>query len=310
MNDKVLTIFGGSGFIASELVYKLSENFKEVRLLSRSVENCKNLKVIKNVDIFLYDPSNISSFTKYLKDSHVVINTVGILNQSRKSTFEDIHFNFVKNLVNKSRENNVYKFVHLSALNADQNGPSRYLQSKGKADEYICASNESKFKTVIFRPSIVFGEKDSFFNRFNKLLKYIPIFPLACPESMFSPIYVKDLSNFVAESVLTSKYDNQVNDVTGPKNYSFKELIKYILSITKAKRVIIPLNHTLSYLQAVGFTYIVPGKIFTTDNFKSLQINNISSTGLKGKTTIEEIVPSYLSKKNNKLDIYRKDAGR
>ena len=66
------------------------------------------------------------------------------------STFEDIHFNFVKNLVNKSRENNVYKFVHLSALNADQNGPSRYLQSKGKADEYICAINDEVNSKLLF----------------------------------------------------------------------------------------------------------------------------------------------------------------
>ena len=310
MNDKILTIFGGSGFIASELVYKLSENFKEVRVLSRNIEECKHVKVLKNVDVFLYDSSNISSYTKYLKDTDVVINTVGILNESGRSTFEDVHFNFVKNLVNKSRENNVAKFVHLSALNADLNGPSLYLQSKGKADEFISSSNDSKFKTVIFRPSIVFGERDSFFNRFKNLLKYIPIFPLACPESMFSPIYVKDLSSFVEESILTNKYDNQSNDITGPKNYSFKELIEYILSITKTKCFVIPLNYSLSYLQAFGFTYIVPGKIFTIDNFKSLQIDNISTTGLKGKTTIEEIVPSYLSKKNNKLDVYRKDAGR
>ena len=99
MNDKVLTIFGGSGFIASELVYKLSDHFKEIRVLSRNIEKCKQIKVIKNVDLFLYDPSNASSFTRFLKDSHVVINTVGILNESRKMTFDDVHFNFVKTLV-------------------------------------------------------------------------------------------------------------------------------------------------------------------------------------------------------------------
>ena len=89
------------------------------------------------------------------------------------------------------------------------------------------SNNDTKFKTVVFRPSIVFGERDSFFNRFNRLLKYIPIFPLACPKSLFSPIYVKDLSNFVVESALTSQYDNQINNVTGPKNYTFLELIKF-----------------------------------------------------------------------------------
>ena len=116
--------------------------------------------------------------------------------------------------------------------------------------------------------------------------------------------------NFVVESVLTSKYDNQIKNVTGPKNYTFLELIKFILKVTNTKRIIVPLNYTLSYLQAFGFTYLVPGNIFTIDNLKSLQIDNISSDGLKGKTTIEEIVPSYLSKKNNKLDTYRKNAGR
>ena len=246
MNDKILTIFGGSGFIAFELVYKLSDHFKEIRVLSRNTEKCKQIKVIKNVDLFLYDPSNTSSFTRYLKDSHVVINTVGILNESGKITFEDVHFNFVKTLVSKSRENNVAKFIHLRALNADMYGPSKYLQSKGKADDYISSNNDSKFKTVVFRPSIVFGERDSFFNRFNRLLKYIPIFPLACPKSLFSPIYVKDLSDFVVESALTSQYDNQVNNVTGPKNYTFLELIKFILKVTNTKRIIVPLNYTLS----------------------------------------------------------------
>lgn len=304
MNNKVLTILGGSGFIASELVYKLSVHFKEIKVLTRNVEKCNNIKVIKNVDIFLYDPSQINSITIHLKNTDVVINTVGILNESSKSTFEDIHFNFVKTLVNKSRENSVEKFIHLSALNADISGPSRYLQSKGKADEYISNNNDSKLKTVIFRPSIVFGNDDSFFNRFTKLLKFIPVFPLACPNSQFSPVYVKDLTAFVEKSILTADYDNQIYDVTGPKNYSFSQLIQFILQATEKKRFIIPLNYTLSKLQAFFFTYLVPGKIFTLDNFKSLQIDNVSSKGLKGTSTIEEIVPSYLSKKNNKLSRY------
>ena len=162
MKNKILTIFGGSGFVASELVYKLAPHFSEVRVLSRNVDKCNKLKVIKNVDIYLYDPTITSSFSKYLKDTDIVINTVGILNESRGSKFEDIHFNFVKTLVNKSKENSVKKFIHLSALNADINGPSKYLESKGKADNYISANDDARFSTVIFRPSIVFGEGDSF----------------------------------------------------------------------------------------------------------------------------------------------------
>jgi len=309
MNKQILTIFGGSGFIASELVYKLSPHFKEIQLLTRNTQKCNHLKVVKNVEIYLYDPLIPPSYTNHIKISDVVINTVGILNESKKNSFNNIHFEFLKKIANKSKELNVKKFIHLSALNADENGPSKYLQSKGKADKAISALSSDSFQTVIFRPSIVFGEKDSFFNRFKHLLKFIPIFPLACPNSMFSPVYVKDLTSFIEISVITSKFDNTIQNVTGPSNYKFIELIHFILKTMKIKRIIIPLNYTLSKLQAFVFTYL-PGKIFTIDNFKSLQKDNTSEDGLKGQSSIEEFVPSYLVKKNNKLDVYRKNSGR
>ena len=309
MQGNILTIFGGSGFIASEIVYKLSKSFKEIRLLTRNTQACNHLKVIKNIQIHLYEPSNVSSYSMHVNESDIVINTVGILNESRKQSFDDIHFDFVRKIINKSKESSVKKFIQLSALNADESGLSKYLQSKGKADKYISSMSSSSFKTVILRPSIVFGEKDSFFNRFKNLLKLFPVFPLACPNSMFSPIYVKDLTGFIKEASLTDKYDNTIQNVTGPKDYKFIELINFILSTMKIKRLIIPLNYSLSKLQAFAFTYL-PGNIFTLDNFKSLQVDNISTGGLKGTSSIEEFVPPYLDKKTTKLDTYRKDSGR
>ena len=309
MQGNILTIFGGSGFIASEIVYKLSKSFKEIRLLTRNTQACNHLKVIKNIQIHLYEPSNVSSYSMHVNESDVVINTVGILNESRKQSFHDIHFDFVRKIINKSKESSVKKFIQLSALNADESGLSKYLQSKGKADKYISSMSSTSFKTVIFRPSIVFGEKDSFFNRFKSLLKLLPVFPLACPNSMFSPIYVKDLTGFIKEASLTDKYDNTIQNVTGPKDYKFIELINFILSTMKIKRLIIPLNYSLSKLQAFAFTYL-PGNIFTLDNFKSLQVDNISTGGLKGTSSIEEFVPPYLNNKGTKLDTYRKDSGR
>ena len=309
MQGNILTIFGGSGFIASEIVYKLSKSFKEIRLLTRNTQACNHLKVLKNIQIYLYEPSNVSSYSMHVNESDIVINTVGILNESRKQSFHDIHFDFVRKIINKSKESSVKKFIQLSALNADESGLSKYLQSKGKADKYISSMSSTSFKTVILRPSIVFGEKDSFFNRFKSLLKLLPVFPLACPNSMFSPIYVKDLTGFIKEASLTDKYDNTIQNVTGPKDYKFIELINFILSTMKIKRLIIPLNYSLSKLQAFAFTYL-PGNIFTLDNFKSLQVDNISTGGLKGTSSIEDFVPPYLDNKATKLDTYRKDSGR
>lgn len=307
--SNTLTIFGGSGFIATEIVYRLSKHFSEIRLLTRNTQKCNHIKVLKNIKIHLYDPKIPSSYNKHISDSDIVINTVGILNETRKDTFDEVHYEFLKKIINKSKENNVKKFIHLSALNSDPSGASRYLQSKGKADKYILSITSESFKTVILRPSIVFGEKDQFFNRFAKLLKYLIVFPLACPNSMFSPVYVKDLAGFIEQSALVSTYDNTIINVTGPKNYKFIELIRFITSTKKIRRFIIPLNYSLSKLQAFIFTFL-PGHIFTLDNFKSLQKDNISAGGLKGSSTIEEVVPTYLCKNDKKLDVYRKTSGR
>ena len=115
------------------LVFRLSKHFKEVRVLTRNIDKCNPIKVIKNVEIYLYDLRIVNTFSTHLKDSDVVINTVGILNEDKNNTFQDIHYNFVRSLLNKSKEHGVWalKFIHLSALNADQNGPSIYLQTKG-----------------------------------------------------------------------------------------------------------------------------------------------------------------------------------
>jgi len=307
--SNTLTIFGGSGFIATEIVYKLSKHFTELRLLTRNTQKCNHIKVIKNVKIFLYDPNIPSSYNEHIINSDIVINSIGILNETRKNKFNDIHFEFLKKIINKSKESKVKKFIQLSALNADPNGASRYLQSKGNADKYISSITSDSFKTVILRPSIVFGEKDQFFNRFKNLLMFLPIFPLACPGSMFSPIYVKDLAGFVEQAVLNNIHDNMIKNVTGPKNYKFIELINFIKSTMKIRRLIIPLNYSLSKLQAFFFTYL-PGNIFTLDNFKSLQKDNTSIDGFKGSSTIEEIVPSYLTHNSKKLDVFRKTSGR
>ena len=99
MQGNILTIFGGSGFIASEIVYKLSKSFKEIRLLTRNTPACNHLKVIKNIQIHLYEPSNVSSYSMHVNESDIVINTVGILNESRKQSFDDIHFEFVRKII-------------------------------------------------------------------------------------------------------------------------------------------------------------------------------------------------------------------
>ena len=158
---------------------------------------------------------------------------------------------------------------------------------------------------------MVFGENDTFFNRFAKILKYSPIFPLACPYSKFAPIYVGDLTKIIIESINDKKTYNQAIDITGPKIYTFHELIKLTLEFMKIKRFVIPLPDFLSRIQAYIFERL-PGKIFTIDNYHSLQVDSVSDTGIKGTTFIEQVVPTYLNSSLSETEIneWRKRSGR
>ena len=142
-------------------------------------------------------------------------------------------------------------------------------------------------------------------------MTYSPVFPLACPYSKFAPIYVDDLTKIIIKSINDKNSYNQAIDVTGPKVYTFYELIQLTLEFLKIKRFVIPLPDFLSRIQAHIFERL-PGKIFTIDNYHSLQVDSISDTGLKGTTFIEQVVPIYLNSALNMTEIneWRKKAGR
>ena len=307
-----VTILGGTGFIGSQLAIKLSKLANKIDVLTRNSESNQDLKIIPNLEIRQIDVTDERSLKQCFKDSDLIINTIGILNEfDIDNTFENIHYGLTKKISNAINANNVKRYLHISSLNANPEAPSKYLQTKGLAEDHIEDNLNQYCNYTIFRPSIVFGEKDSFFNKFSMLLKILPIFPLACPNSKFMPIYVNDLTDFMIDCILDSETFKKKIDVTGPREYTFHQLIDLTIKSLKIRRLIIPLNYTLSKLQAQVFQ-ILPGKLFTIDNFKSLQINSVSSSGFKGSSLIEDIIPRYLnvSYSQRRFEKLRKKSGR
>ena len=233
---------------------------------------------IKQRDDLLRIEKSKTNHMNKLGDTHLLV-AIGILTEDGdQNSFNSIHYELIERISSAIKINNVKRLLHISSLNADVYAPSQYLQSKGRAEDYLLTTT-SKFSRVnIFRPSIVFGENDSFFNRFDKLLKFLFVFPLACPKSKFQPIYVSDLTDFMISTINNSEYYNIKVDAVGPKIYSFIELIRLILKITERRRLIIPLNNLLSKIQAHVFQRL-PGKIFTMDIYNSLQIESTCSDG-------------------------------
>ena len=307
-----ITILGGTGFIGSQLCAKLSPLCDKIHVLTRNTEANKDLKLIPNLEIIQANVLDDRTLNSMFASSDIVINTIGILNESgRDNTFYNLHYELTKKVSNAIKINKVKRYLHISSLNADPRAISQYLITKGLAENYIRDNTNNFCNTTIFRPSIVFGEDDSFFNKFSTILKFLPVFPLACPDSKFMPIYVSELTDFMVSTIRDNTTYGQKIDVTGPNEYTFRQLIDITLKALKIRRLIIPLNYTLSKLQAVIFQRL-PGKLFTLDNFLSLQTDSCSNEGFKGKLALEDIVPGYLnfSLKQKHIENLRKKSGR
>ena len=300
---KKIAILGGTGFVGQSLCNRLSKDGYKLKVPTRNREyNRDNLILLPNLELIETDIHNSDDLKELLIDCDAVINLVGILNEKRNNGkgFRKVHVELVKNLISICKVHGIRRILQISALGADaKNGKSFYLKTKGEAEKLL-HSNSVGIKTTILKPSVIFGKKDSFFNRFAKLLKICPFFfPLACYKTKFSPIYVLDVVEMIAKSINDPNSYNKSYQLCGPKTYSLKNLISFTSETLDLKCVIIPLNNTLSYFQARVFDFL-PNKPFSTDNYLSAQTDSICKCNDLFRynikpTAIEDIVPQYLA---------------
>lgn len=312
---KRIAIFGGTGFVGHSLCNHLSQQGYSLKVFTRNREyHRSDLILLPNLDLVegnIYDPQVLK---QQLSGCDAVINLVGILNEKQHdgSGFERAHVNLVKHLIEACEHNQISRFLQLSALNADPKGASYYLQSKGKAEELLLAADH--LKVTIFRPSVIFGRRDSFFNRFAQLLSITPwIFPLACHNLTIAPISVNNVVAMMAAALVDPMSYQKCFEICGPRSYSLYELVKYTAKCIHKPCWIIPLNNYLSKLQAKILDY-VPGKPFSTDNYLSAQTdsvckkNDLSEYNIQPES-IESKVPYYLNIKMSH-DEFQKTARR
>jgi uncharacterized protein YbjT (DUF2867 family) len=195
----------------------------------------------------------------------------------------------------------VSRLLHMSALAADRGGPSRYLRSKGEAEAIVRASG---LAWTIFRPSVVFGREDSFLNLFAKALKFAPLLPLACPDARFQPVFIEDVAAAFVKSLADFGAIGRSYDLCGPRVYTLRELVKYVATLSRRRRLIVGLNDSLSYLQAWAMELFpvkqilrALGMLMTRDNYYSMQVASVCKCEFPfgiSPTAVEAVAPSYL----------------
>lgn len=301
MRDEIVTIFGGAGFIGRHLVRRLAARGATLRIATRSPSTAGHL-------LPMGDPGQIvlvrfaeeeATIAKLVEGASAVVNLVGILFERRAGDFERVHAVLPGRIGSAARAAGVARLVHVSAIGADPGSASLYARSKAQGEAALRAAFP---EAVIFRPSIVFGPEDNFFNRFAAMARIAPALPLVGGgTTRFQPVYVGDVAEAILAGLERPETAGRTYELGGPKVYTFKELLDYVLRVTRRRRLLLPLPFSLARLQA-RLLELLPNPPLTRDQVTLLERDNVVSPGAAGlaelgitPTPLEVVVPDYLA---------------
>ena len=305
----VATVFGGSGFIGRYVVKRLAAAGHVVRVAGRDTERAKDLMVTGRVGqvVPLYvSLTNEGTIQRAVEGADLVVNLVGILAEKRAGDFHRLQGEGPGRIAAAAASAGVQRMVHVSAIGADPASPSLYGRTKAEGELAVRAAMPG---AAVLRPSLVFGAEDKFFNRFGAMAMTLPIMPVICGGSRFQPVYVGDVADAVAAALTHEDAAGRTFELGGPRIYTFRELLLYILHETRRHRPMWGVPPGLARLQA-RLGELAPGKPFTRDQLALLARDNVANPAMPGlealgitPTPIELVVPGY-------LDRYRAGGGK
>ena len=312
MKTSSVCILGGTGFVGRHLVNRLAAEGVRCRILTRRPHRHRHVGVARGSTLVEADVHDRAELVRQFAGQDAVINLVGILNEGGGENFRRVHYELPLSVLAACQTAGVPRLLHMSALNADaQRGTSNYLKTKGAAEDYLHA-NAGGVAVTSFRPSVIFGPDDSFFNRFAALLRIPGPFPLACPKARFAPVYVGDVAEAFARALDDSGTFDQRYDLCGPRVFTLRELVDYTVEAMGERKPILELNDTLSRLQAKVLG-VMPGRPFTMDNYRSMQMDSVCERDGLGRlgitpTDVDAIIPFVLGQRlpKQRLDSLRR----
>ncbi|MBL8259688.1 MAG: complex I NDUFA9 subunit family protein [Candidatus Competibacteraceae bacterium] len=314
MNIKKICVLGGTGFVGRHLVSRLANQGYRLKVLSRHPQRHRSIELSPNTELVGADVHDATALLERFSGCDAAINLVGILNEQGNQRFKAAHSDLAKKVVEACRAAGVKRLLHMSALRADTQGPSQYLATKGEAEQTVMQAQD--LAVTCFKPSIIFGPDDNFYNQFAAMLSLFPALPLACPDAKFAPVYVGDVAQAFAVALENDDTVGKRYELCGPRVYTFREVIEDTARMLDLKRRVIGLPDWLARLQAKVMG-LLPVKVFTTDNYLSLQADSVcSSNGLEAlgisAHSVDSIMRMHLADKTQRrrYDALRKRAGR
>ncbi len=302
--EKLITVFGGSGFLGRHLVRALAKRGYRIRVAVRRPELAGHLQPLGRVGQIHAVQANVRysrSVEAAARDADVVINLTGILYERGRQRFDTVQ-TFGAEAVALAAAAYGGRMIHVSALGADENSTSHYARSKAVGEKAVLAAVPS---AVVLRPSIMFGPEDDFFNRFAAMARILPALPLVGGgHTRFQPVFVGDVATAIADTVEGKAKRGTTYEFGGPEVRTFKQLMEFVLATIERRRLLVPLPFALARFKA-QFAQFLPKPPITPDQVELLRSDNVVSAEAtrEGRTlnefgispvAMETIVPSYL----------------
>lgn len=301
-NYKTACVFGGTGFVGTQVVRELAKRDYIVKVATRVPERAYFLKPCGAVGQVVPVPCNYSdeaSINEAIQGCDIVVNCIGVLFEKGSQTFQKAHVDIPAAIAKACHKNKVQGFVHISAL-AVERGTSQYAKSKFEGEQAV---QKAFPKATILRPSVIFGEDDEFFNMFAGMAKILPALPLiGGGETKFQPVFVGDVADAVIASFEQESAQGQIYELGGSEILSFEEIYHKLFEYTGQKPFLVPLPYGLAKFQAF-FMGVLPKPPLTRDQVESLKTDNVMNEDAFtladldiAPTALDLILPTYLTR--------------
>jgi len=303
VSNSLAVVFGGSGFLGRYVVQRLARGGARVRVAVRRPEKAMFLKPLGTTGQIQIVQANVrrpDSVASAMEGADIAINLVGILAPGGKQTFEGVQLEGAANIAKAAVAEGAKRMVHVSAIGADPDSPSRYARTKAAGEAAVL---EAFPKATILRPSLIFGPEDSFFNRFAAMARMMPVMPLIAGETRFQPVYAGDVADAAIAAITAGKKaEGKTFALGGPRVYTFRELLELVMAESMHQRPLLPVPMPIARIQAF-FAQYLPNPPLTPDQLQLLTRDNVvgdEPDGLKAlglsPTPVEAILPSYMKR--------------
>ena len=289
-----ILLIGGNGFVGRVLAAQLQSRGYSVLLPTGNLASARELRMLPKVhveDANIHEFDELQNLCSRIKVGGAVINLVGVLHDKTAKpygkVFKSAHVDLPGNIITAMQMHGLKRYLHMSALGADVQGPSMYQRSKGDGEKVVKSSN---LDWTIFRPSVIFGAQDQFINLFSKLTKLLPVMPLANYQAKFQPVSVDDVATAFSKALQMPQTIHQAYDLVGPTVYTMKEIVEFAARKAKTSCAIIPVPAFVGYLQALAFEFLPGPTLMSRDNIDSMRLPNVLPlNGMDALTSIFSI---------------------